>query len=362
MKLSVPNSQLKSPLLRILGALVSKADLPILQCALIRCDGETLSITGSNLEIELTATTSCKASAFELCAPGRKLADILKSLPDNADLQLSAAEQRLTLTAGKSRFAISVLPAEQFPPFDTGESSRSMTIGASGLRDCMAKVIAMAGIKDVRYYLNGVYLETEDDRLNVVASDGHRLAVFHLPLIDRSGAPVACIVPRDSAKELIKLLPESQEEVTIHLNERTLWATLPDLRFATKLIDGRFPDYRRTIPRAYDSEITVDSAALLSAIQRTIVLSNEHHAAEVSLGNGELTLRAANGEAEEAGDSIAVDSPECFSSGYSLRYLADAAAAIDADLVSIGIANTGAAAFRKANGGSGLCVVMPLRI
>jgi DNA polymerase-3 subunit beta len=338
--------------------------MPILANLLLVANGGKLSITATDLEVELVANAEIKSgSDGRVTVPGRKLLDICRSLPDNATLALALEGERMTVKAGKSRFVLATLPAADFPVIDELQQQQKFTIAQADLRRLLDKTHFSMAQQDVRYYLNGMLLETDGKMLRTVATDGHRLALCEIDLPGKaSGQQV--IVPRKGVLELQRLLgSEGETQITIGSNH--IQAEIGDVRFTSKLIDGRFPEYGRVIPTAPPRSIVADREVLRAALQRTSILANEkYRGIRLALKKDQLTLQAHNPEQEEAEEQVEVSyRGDDLEVGFNVGYLLDAIAAIDGSEVELGVTDGNSSCLVRSPGASSArYVVMPMRL
>ena len=341
MKLTATREDFLAPLQSVIGVVERRQTMPVLANVLLSARDNRLSITGTDLEVELVATKQVSVQqAGDITIPGRKLLDIFRALPEKTAVTLSAEGDRVNIRAGRSRFALSSLPASEFPVVDDINAQQTLTISQGDLRKLIDKTHFAMAQQDVRYYLNGMLLETEGKTLRAVATDGHRLALCEtqLPVMARTAQQV--IVPRKGVLELQRILaPEGNVELAIGTNH--VRAQIGDIRFTSKLIDGRFPEYGRVVPAAPTKRIQADRDSLRQAFQRTAILSNEkYRGIRLTLRSGLLTVQAHNPEQEEAEDQVEVQyQGEDLEIGFNVNYLLDALGALDGPNVEVGLSD-----------------------
>jgi DNA polymerase-3 subunit beta len=305
------------------------------------------------------------AQPGDITIPGRKLLDIFRALPEKTNVTLSTEGERATLRAGKSRFALSTLPATEFPLVDDINAQQTLEIEQGEFRRLIDKTHFSMAQQDVRYYLNGMLLETEGKSLRAVATDGHRLALCETELETRAKTAQQVIVPRKGVLELQRILgAEGNLELAVGTNH--VRAQVGTIRFTSKLIDGRFPEYGRVIPANPSKSVEADRDVLRSALQRTAILSNEkYRGIRLMLKKDLLTLQAHNPEQEEAEDQIEVAfaGPDELEVGFNVNYLLDALAAIDSEKVEIGLTDANSSCLIRSPGNTAArYVVMPMRL
>ena len=314
------------PLSAVSGIIERRHTLPILSNVLLDGSADALAFLATDIEIQITAhSTVGGAEAKSLTVGARKLLDILRALPEAAEVTLQQQDKRLLVKAGKSRFILQTLPAEDFPRLakPEGEVAR-FTLQQKALRRVLALVQYAMAQQDIRYYLNGLLMVVEDGRLKVVATDGHRLAFATLDLGVKLPRQEA-IVPRKTVLELGKLLAESEDEVRIQLASTQAAFSFGALELVTKLIDGKFPDYTRVIPTQHKNRLQIEREPLRQALQRAAILSNEKfRGVRWVLGDGSLKIVSSNAEQEEAQEELEVNyAGDALDIGFNVNYLLD---------------------------------------
>ena len=364
MKFSAERESLLAALQSVIGVVERRQTMPILANLLLSADSGKLSITATDLEVELVASTEIKSAAdSRITVPGRKLLDICRSLPDDATLTFSQDGEKLTVKAGKSRFVLATLPASDFPVIDELAQQQSLTLPQADFKRLLDKTHFSMAQQDVRYYLNGMLLETDGKMLRTVATDGHRLALCEMDLPTKATGQQV-IIPRKGVLELQRLLG-TEGDVQITIGSNHVRAQIGDVRFTSKLIDGRFPEYSRVIPAASPKAIVADREMLRSALQRTSILANEkYRGIRLALKKNSMTLQAHNPEQEEAEEQVEVSyKGEELEVGFNVSYLLDALAAVDGNEVEIGVTDGNSSCLVRAPGvSSARYVVMPMRL
>lgn len=365
MKLTAPREEILAPLQSVIGVVERRQTMPVLSNVLLSARNNRLSLTGTDLEVELVATRELQVSqAGEITVPGRKFLDILKALPDGVEVTLTTEGDRLVIKAGRSRFTLATLPAAEFPLVDEINAQQTLKLSHGEFRRLIDKTHFSMAQQDVRYYLNGMLLEAEGKQLRAVATDGHRLALCETSLEIASKSKQQVIVPRKGVLELQRILGESGD-IELAIGTNHVRAQIGGIRFTSKLIDGRFPEYGRVIPANANRIIDADRDTLRHALQRTAILSNEkYRGIRLNVKPGMLTLQAHNPEQEEAEDQIEVGyTGEEIEIGFNVNYLLDALAAIDTDRVAIGLTDANSSCLIMAPGSaSAKYVVMPMRL
>lgn len=364
MKLTAKREELLAPLQSVIGVVERRQTMPVLANVLLSARDRRLGMTGTDLEVELVAASAVQVeTAGDVTVPGRKFLDILRALPSGVEITLSTEGEKATVRAGRSRFTLSTLPASEFPVLEEIHAQQTLTLPQGEFHRLIDKTHFSMAQQDVRYYLNGLLLETQERTLRAVATDGHRLALCEMPLAE-AGRSGQVIVPRKAILELQRILGmEGQIELAIGTNH--VRAQIGEIRFTSKLIDGRFPEYGRVIPDSPPKVALADRESLRQALQRTAILSNEkYRGIRVGIKPGILTLQAHNPEHEEAEDQIEVEyGGEEVEIGFNVNYLLDALNAIDTDRVELGFTDANSSCLIRAPGLSeARYVVMPMRL
>ncbi|MCA1791221.1 MAG: DNA polymerase III subunit beta [Thioalkalivibrio sp.] len=374
MKFAVSREALLRPLQLVAGVVERRQTLPVLSNLLLTVDGSTLSMTGTDLEVQLVALIELDtpaASAGEITVPARKLMDIWRALPEGARVEFALDDQRAILKSGRSRFQLSTLPASDFPALDDSAAETAFSLGQDALRRLIDRTAFSMAQQDVRYFLNGLLLEVTGEHVRAVATDGHRLAMCTLtpeagmPGLVDSDTRQQIIVPRKGVLELARLLSEGSGEVELGIGSSHLRAVVGGFTFVTKLVDGKFPDYERVVPRGGHREVVGDRLALREAFLRTAILSNEkYRGVRITLGSETLTVQANNPEQEEAEEAVAVDySGDALEIGFNVSYLLDVLGVLDTERVRVTVSDANSSALiEEPEAGDSLYVVMPMRL
>jgi len=365
MKLSATRAQVLNPLQSVIGVVERRQTMPILANVLLSARGNRLAITGTDLEVELVAASEATVQqAGDITVPGRKLLDIFRALPDGANVTLATEGERVIVRAGRSRFTLSSLPSAEYPVVDEINAQQTLTVPQAEFRRLIDKTHFSMAQQDVRYYLNGLLIEADGENLRAVATDGHRLAICDCPLEGANSTAQQVIVPRKGVLELQRLLG-AEGHIELAIGSNHIRAQIGDVRFTSKLIDGRFPEYGRVIPASPSRVIEADREALRQALQRTAILSNEkYRGVRLTVKPDLLTIQAHNPEQEEAEDQIEVSyRGEEVEIGFNVNYLLDALGAIDGDKVQIGLGDSNSSCLIRADATStARYVVMPMRL
>ena len=367
MKLTISREALLTPLQSIAGVVERKQTMPVLSNVLLVAEDNHLTLTGTNMEVELVAriTPVHVDQPGAITVPARKLSDICRALGDEAPIELALEGDRMHLRCGASHFTLSTLPAQHFPNVEDEEASVRLDVPQKELgRMFEATAFAMAQ-QDVRYYLNGLLLEVSPEFLRTVATDGHRLAMAHFDMATGVEEDRQVIVPRKGVLELARLLDDVETPATLVIGDNHLRVTVGSYTFTSKLIEGKFPDYNRVIPRGGDKIVLADRATLKNTLQRAGILSHENiRGVRLHLSPGKLEVFANNPDQEQAEDALSVEyQGEALQIGFNVGYLVDVMNALDDDQVRLTLSNPNSSALVESdNDRRSLYVVMPMRL
>jgi DNA polymerase III subunit beta len=365
MKFSLSREQFLGPLQSVIGVVERRQTMPILANVLINARNNRLSLTGTDLEVEMMASAEASvAQAGDITVAGRKLLDIVRAFPDGASVSLAREGEKVVLRSGRSRFTLSTLPATDFPVIDDIQAKQTWRVSRAAVRRLIDKTHFAMAQQDVRYYLNGTLFESSGKSLRTVATDGHRLSLAEAELNEAVSAPHQVIVPRKGVLELQRILA-GDGDLELAVGSNHVRATIGDIRFTSKLIDGKFPDYGRVVPADPPRVVTAVRDLLRGALQRTAILSNEkYRGVRLTFAANKLTIQAHNPEQEEAEDQIEVGfAGDELEIGFNVTYLLDALAAVDVDSIEIGLTDGNSSCVIRAPGDATVkFVVMPMRL
>ena len=366
MKFSVNREALLRPLQQVAGVVERRQTLPILSNVLLHVANNQLSLTGTDLEVELIGKVPVSAEAEgEITVPARKLMDICRQLPEKAEIGFEQRDQRLAIRSGRFRSTLSTLAAQDFPSVDKNQHELTVTLDAKALKSLLDKTAFAMAQQDVRVFLNGMLLEIGAGEVKAVATDGHRLALSSVVLDSIVGAVKQVILPRKGVLELQRLLQEVDGDITVAISNNHLAATSGDFTLTTKLVDGRFPDYERVIPRGGDKVVLASRDELRQALGRTAILSNEKfRAIRVGFSDGVIQLSANNPEQEEAGETVSVDyQGDALEIGFNVSYLQDVLGVISGEKVRITVLDSNSSALiDQPEDENAVYVVMPMKL
>lgn len=367
MKFIIDREKLIKPLQLVSAPLSSRPTLPILGNLLLQVNDNVLSMTGTDLEIEMISRLPLIESnePGATTVPARKFLDICRSLPNDAKITIILDDNRLTIQSGRSKFSLSTLPANDFPNLENWQYDIEFSIPQKTLKSLIDSVQFSMANQDVRYYLNGMLFETENGSLKTVATDGHRLAICSLPIGQEMSTTNSVIMPRKSVLELAKLSSESDELINLQIGNNNLRVNFNDLTFTSKLIDGRFPDYRKVLPRNPDKKLEASCDELKNALSRAAILSNEKfRGIRLYINEGQIKITANNPEQEEAEEIVDVKySGEPLEIGFNVTYLLDILNTLKCDTVQMLFSDpTSSVQIEDINEQAATYVVMPMRL
>ncbi len=380
MKLETQRENLLGLLQNVIGVVERRQTLPILSNVLVHAEANQLTLTTTDLEVEIAASAEFTVTEpGRTTLPARKLLDILRALPAESSVVLTvdapandAASGKAQLRAGRSRFALATLPADDMPTLEEVSAEQVAHLSRRDLRHLIERTHFAMAQQDVRYYLNGLLLETHTERLRAVATDGHRLALCDMPTrSDQPESPDAqatterqVIVPRKGVQELMRLLGEEDSPVELAFGANHIQVKLGHIRFTSKLIDGRFPDYQRAIPQEGEQSLVADRQSLRAALARVAILANENRGVRLNLEDWLLRVQANNPEQEEAIEEVEINyDGGALEIGFNVTYVLDALNAIDDELVQIFVRDgISSCLIRATEDTSSRYVISPMRL
>jgi DNA polymerase-3 subunit beta len=391
MNLELTKKELLPPLKTVASAIEERRTPAILGNILLQADGEVLKLTGSDGEIEVTCTLPIEVGPdFALAVP-KKLLDITRSVADGDDLLLTDKDGKLIVKSGKSRFTLATLPADDYPATPELREPKQLTLPQAQLKSLIRQCAFCIAANDVRYYLTGLFLVAQESDVHLVATDGHRMATVSLQLPKQSepepqpkkakkkskppmlvddynkddDIDAGIIIPRKAVFELLKLLGEDGDVQISYTDTHIRFKITESLQLTSKLIDGRFPDWRSVIPSQATNIITVPKALLYSTLSRVLLLSNEKYkGVRLTLSENLLTINAKNPSQEEATDELEIDyTGEPLEIGFNGTYLLDALTAVETDNVQLAFTDSNSSVLiTQAGDGVGRWIIMPMRL
>jgi DNA polymerase-3 subunit beta len=366
--LKAAQANLLEALQSVAGIVERRHTLPILANVLLRKDGDTIEFTTSDLEIQVRthATLGGDAGQIATTVGARKLIDILRSLPADQVVTLTAAQNKLTLQGGKSRFTLQTLPADDFPLVNESvEFGPTFSVPQKTLRELINQVHFAMAVHDIRYYLNGILFIAEGKTLTLVATDGHRLALAQSQLESEVPSKQEVILPRKTVLELQRLLKDEDTAIEMRFASNQAKFAFSGMEFVTKLVEGKFPDYNRVIPRNHKNSVILGRAPLLASLQRAAILTSEKFkGVRVNIEPGVLRIASSNAEQEEAKEELEIDyNGDPIEIGFNVTYLIDVLANTPHEMVKLELQDSSASALFSVPEQPGFrYVVMPMRI
>ncbi len=366
--LKANNAKILEPLSKVAGIVERRHTLPILANVLIESSGEETRFIATDLEVQITAKANLPGNG-KITLAAKKLSDILRALPADADTSLDCKENKMIVKAGKSRFTLQTLAADDFPKIaQAGGEGRTLTLKQKDFRKLLSRAEFSMAVQDIRYYLNGVLLSIDKQQIRVVATDGHRLSYASLA-IEESQEPTQVIIPRKTVLELTKLLSDSDDAIEITLASNQVKFSFGSIEIISKVVEGNFPDYQKVIPTGERVKVIIDRVPLLQAMQRAAILSSEKiRGVRLVFTQDQLSIICNNTEHEEAEETMAINyQGKPLDMGFNIAYLLDVLNHLADQTVTISLGEANASAvFEKDGDKEGLgefkYVVMPMRI
>jgi DNA polymerase-3 subunit beta len=367
MKFSISREGLLQPLQLVSGAIERRHTLPILSNVLIKVSEGTLWLTGTDLEVELisSAKLSGDITDGEITCPAKKLIDIVRGLSDESSITFEVEDGKAIIKSGRGKYTLSTLSAGDYPNLEDWEGEVEFEVKQTDLKSLIEKTHFSMAQQDVRYYLNGMSLETEENIIRTVATDGHRLALSTLDY-DVATLPVRqVIIPRKGVLEIIRLIEDNDSLVKVQIGSNHIRIFSVAFIFTSKLVDGRFPDYRRVLPKGSDKVVWSSRDLLKAAFSRAMILSNEKFkGVRLNLSSGELKITANNPDQEQAEEIVDVNyEGDELEIGFNVAYLIDVMNVLNTENVIFNLSDANASALIHAEGDeSALYVIMPMRL
>jgi DNA polymerase-3 subunit beta len=365
--LKATQDKVLSVLQSVAGIVERRHTLPILANVLLRKSGTSIQLTTSDLEIQIRTTAELGGDTgnFTTTIGARKLIDILRTMPSDQTVSLESSQSKIILKGGKSKFTLQTMPAEDFPLVqESANFGPAFSVPQKTLKDLLGQVAFAMAVHDIRYYLNGILFVAEGKQLSLVATDGHRLA-FASATLDVEVPKQEVILPRKTVIELQRLLSDADGAIEMQFANNQAKFSFDGMEFVTKLVEGKFPDYNRVIPKNHKNQITLGRTALLATLQRTAILtSDKFKGVRLNIDPGSLRVASNNAEQEEAVDELDIDyGGDSIEIGFNVTYLIDALTNMSQDMVSIELSDGNSSAlFTIPDNATFKYVVMPMRI
>ncbi len=366
MKFNINRNEILPSLRIVYGAVDRRQTLPILSNLLIVAGKDKITFTGTDMEIEIVATISHRPDTpGETTVPARKLLDVCKALPDDSKINLSLNKNQIIVKSGKSEFTLATLPANEYPNIETPKNSSKILLTQKELKTLLEDTAFSIAQQDARYYLNGLLLELNKNNLRAVATDGHRLALKEIKTQTENEDTQQIIIPRKGVSELIRLLDDKDENINIEVSKDHIRINKDNCKFISKLINGKFPDYQRVMPKEGTHPIKTHKDTLKQSLIRTSILSNEKYKGiRLVLKKDRLNTFAHNSEQEKAEEEIEIDyKGGNIEIGFNVTYLLDALSAIKTENVILNISDPNSSCLILPDDDTDCkYVVMPMRL
>ena len=365
--LKATQDKVLSVLQSVAGIVERRHTLPILANVLLRKTGTSIQLTTSDLEIQIRTTAELGGDTgnFTTTIGARKLIDILRTMPGDQTVSLESSQSKIILKGGKSKFTLQTMQAEDFPLVQESASFGPVfSVPQKTLKDLLSQVSFAMAVHDIRYYLNGILFVAEGQQLSLVATDGHRLA-FASATLDVEVPKQEVILPRKTVIELQRLLSDAEGAIEMQFANNQAKFTFDGMEFVTKLVEGKFPDYNRVIPKNHKNGITLGRTALLATLQRTAILtSDKFKGVRLNIDPGSLRVASNNAEQEEAVDELDIDyGGDSIEIGFNVTYLIDALSNMTQDMVKVELSDGNSSALITIpDNATFKYVVMPMRI
>jgi DNA polymerase-3 subunit beta len=366
-KIKATNQALLAPLQHVTGIVERRHTLPILSNVLLLAHTSGIDFIATDLEVQITAKAPLDGGGAEgaVTVGARKFYDILRSLPEDAEVALEAKENRMVLRAGKSRFNLQTLPAADFPRMvESKDAVRTLTLPQKALKHALSLVQFAMAVQDIRYYLNGVLFSVDKNTLRVVATDGHRLS-YAAEALEGEHESVEAILPRKTVLELIKLLGDGDEPVTLAIGANQVRFSFGGIEIVSKIVEGKFPDYQKVIPTTHKNRVSLERESLARSLNRAAILSNEKiRGVRLVFTKNALSIICTNNEQEEAEEGMSIEyDGDPIDIGFNIAYLLDVLNHVDSDTVTVTMGDSNSSALIQVPGSDGFkYVVMPMRI
>lgn len=366
MKIAFNRETLLAPLQQIVNVIEKRQTMPILANVLMKIENDSLTLTGTDLEIQVIAKLNIETpTAGVITLPARKFLDICRLLPTGADIKLEQIEDKVKITTNRSRFVLSCLPADNYPEFSESNFEHQFSINAGKLKKALDKTLFCMANQDVRYYLNGLLLNISNSKIKLVASDGHRLSIYEDQLDEASGFEARIILPRKGVMELSRLLDDHETDLLVEFSSNNIRIKIKNLLFSAKLVDAKYPDFSKVFQQPLLNEIHVQKQVLKDALTRVAVLSNEKFkGVSFDIYSGNLKISTHNPDHDEAEEELQIEyTGEPINIAFNAQYLLDAVSNLDSELAVLTITSNISSCFiNEPNSERYKFIVMPMRL
>lgn len=348
MNFIINREQLLTPLQQIVSVIEKRQTMPILSNVLMVINDDALVLTGTDLEIQLIAKINLESSeSGQITVPARKFLDIVRLLPNQAEIKIELKEEKIKVTSGRSRFSLATLAADNYPEFSENELENQFLINAGKMKKALDKTVFCMANQDIRYYLNGLLFHISNSKLKLVASDGHRLSIYEDNIGESTGYEERIILPRKGVLELSRLLDDEDAELNVQFSNSNIRIYLKDLIFSAKLVDSKYPDFSKVFEQSFFNQIHIQKHLLKDALTRVAILANEKFkGVTCEISDGLLKLSSHNPEHDEAEEELIIQyQGESISIAFNSQYLLDAVSNLDSELAVLTIASNSSSCF-----------------
>lgn len=366
MNFIINRETLLSPLQQIVGVIEKRQTMPVLANVLMLVKDNRLTLTGTDLEIQIMcAVDVTDATAGSITVPARKLLDLCRLLPNQSSIKLEQQNDKVKISSNRGRFSLSCLPADSYPEFPESDLDKQFSINAGKLKIALEKTIFCMANQDVRYYLNGLLLNISNNRIKLVASDGHRLSIFEDKLAQQTGYEARIILPRKGVLELYRLIDDLDTELTVMFSNNNIKVAIGQLVFSAKLVDAKYPDFGKVFQQNLFSPISVEKLELKETLTRVSILSNEKFkGVTLDISPGSMKISTHNPEHDEAEEDLTIDyEGEPMTIAFNAQYLLDAVSNVASEKAVLTIASNSSSCFiDEPTACEYKFIVMPMRL
>lgn len=366
MKFIINREAILLPLQQIVSVIEKRQTMPILSNVLMVVEDKQLTLTGTDLEIQIIAKINiATATSGSITVPARKFLDICRLLPNGVEIKFEVQNDKVKITSSRSRFSLSCLPADNYPEFAESEFENQLFINTGKFKKALDKTIFCMANQDVRYYLNGLLFHVSNSKLKLVASDGHRLSIYEDNLDQATGFEARIILPRKGVLELSRLLDDPEAELKIELSSNNIRIFIKNLIFSAKLVDSKYPDFGKVFQQEFFNQIHIQKQLLKEALTRVAILSNEKFkGVTFDITPDSLKISTHNPEHDEAEEELVIEyTGEPLTIAFNAQYLLDAVSNLDSELAVLTIASNASSCFiDEPSDCSYKFIVMPMRL
>jgi len=366
MKFIINRELLLTPLQQIVNVIEKRQTMPILANVLFQLENNLLILTGTDLEVQIVAQIILENDQQgSITIPARKLLDICRLLPNEADIKFELIDSKLKIQSGRSRFMVSTLQADDYPKFEMSSMDCRFTMQTGQLKKALDKTTFCMANQDIRYYLNGIMLSIFNQQLKLVGSDGHRLSIYEDSISQETGIESRIIIPRKGVLELARLLEDEEQEVQIEFSRNNIRVVIDNIIFSAKLVDSKYPEFNKVFEQDFHSPIHVQKHILKDALTRVAILSNEKFkGVEFVIDGNNLRISTNNPEHEEAEEDITIEyQGPPLSIAFNSQYILEAVSNLDSELAVLTVAENSSCCFiEEPSEQEYKFIVMPMRL